>query len=89
MLCAATGQSIKIWDLESKSIVEDLKVDLKAEAEKSEGDGASNKKKVIMNANSGFLYFWAEKPRVILNTWLDLVKAFTVLEFCYSSETGA
>ncbi|GLU18312.1 hypothetical protein SLE2022_346180 [Rubroshorea leprosula] len=43
-LCAATEQSIKIWDLESKSIVEDLKVDLKAEAEKSEGDCASNKK---------------------------------------------
>ncbi|GLT60400.1 hypothetical protein SLA2020_331670 [Shorea laevis] len=40
-------QSIKIWDLESKSIVEELKVDPKAEAEKSEGDGASNKKKVI------------------------------------------
>ena len=30
--CAATEQSIKIWDLESKGIVEDLKVDLKTEA---------------------------------------------------------
>ncbi|XP_010551145.1 PREDICTED: receptor for activated C kinase 1B-like [Tarenaya hassleriana] len=47
-LCAATEQSIKIWDLESKSVVEDLKVDLKAEAEKSDGDtGAANKQKVI------------------------------------------
>ncbi|CAN8292711.1 unnamed protein product [Cochlearia groenlandica] len=48
-LCAATEQGIKIWDLESKSIVEDLKVDLKAEAEKSDGSGgtAATKKKVI------------------------------------------
>ncbi|XWS60897.1 hypothetical protein CRYUN_Cryun07bG0077400 [Craigia yunnanensis] len=46
-LCAATEQSIKIWDLESKSIVEDLKVDLKAEAEKSEVTDNANKKKVI------------------------------------------
>ncbi|KAJ6295137.1 hypothetical protein OIU76_023106 [Salix suchowensis] len=36
-LCAATENSIKIWDLESKLVVDDLKVDLKAEAEKSEG----------------------------------------------------
>ena len=43
-LCAATESSIKIWDLESKTIVEDLKVDLKAEAEKSEG--TATKKKV-------------------------------------------
>nr|POE87072.1 receptor for activated c kinase 1b [Quercus suber] len=35
-LCAATEQSIKIWDLESKSIVEDLKVDLKTEAKKAD-----------------------------------------------------
>ncbi|KAE8736492.1 Guanine nucleotide-binding protein subunit beta-like protein [Hibiscus syriacus] len=46
-LCAATEQSIKIWDLESKSIVEDLKVDLKAEAEKSDVTDNANKKKVI------------------------------------------
>ncbi|KAE8710694.1 Guanine nucleotide-binding protein subunit beta-like protein [Hibiscus syriacus] len=46
-LCAATEQSIKIWDLESKSIVEDLKVDLKAEAEKSDVSDTGNKKKVI------------------------------------------
>ncbi|KAF2317451.1 hypothetical protein GH714_022405 [Hevea brasiliensis] len=48
-LCAATEHSIKIWDLESKSIVEDLKVDLKAEAEKSEGTATatSAKKKNI------------------------------------------
>ncbi len=47
-LCAATEQSIKIWDLESKSIVEDLKVDLKTEA--ADKDDAttinSTKKKV-------------------------------------------
>ncbi|MBA0790176.1 hypothetical protein Gohar_014841 [Gossypium harknessii] len=46
-LCAATEQGIKIWDLESKSIVEDLKVDLKAEAEKSDVTDIGNKKKVI------------------------------------------
>nr|POF23774.1 receptor for activated c kinase 1b [Quercus suber] len=32
----ATEQSIKIWDSESKSIVEDLKVDLQTEAEKAD-----------------------------------------------------
>jgi guanine nucleotide-binding protein subunit beta-2-like 1 protein len=49
-LCAATENSIKIWDLESKLVVDDLKVDLKAEAEKSEGTtgtAASTTKKVI------------------------------------------
>jgi WD40 repeat protein len=49
-LCAATENSIKIWDLESKLVVDDLKVDLKAEAEKSEGTTAtavSTTKKVI------------------------------------------
>ncbi|KAF3585545.1 hypothetical protein F2Q69_00031209, partial [Brassica cretica] len=40
-LCAAIEQGIKIWDLESKSVVEDLKVDLKAEAEKSDGSGTA------------------------------------------------
>ena len=47
-LCAATGNNIKIWDLEGKSIVEDLKVDLKVEAEKSNGTtvaASSSKKK--------------------------------------------
>ncbi|TXG66974.1 hypothetical protein EZV62_008249 [Acer yangbiense] len=48
-LCAATEQSIKIWDLESKSIVEDLKVNLKTEAEKTDTTTASTtaKKKNI------------------------------------------
>ncbi|KAL9291814.1 putative transcription factor WD40-like family [Arabidopsis thaliana] len=47
-LCAATENSIRIWDLESKSVVEDLKVDLKSEAEKNEGGvGTGNQKKVI------------------------------------------
>ncbi|KAJ0463164.1 Guanine nucleotide-binding protein subunit beta-like protein [Helianthus annuus] len=32
-LCAATEGSIKIWDLESKTIVVDLKVDLKQESD--------------------------------------------------------
>ncbi|PIA33509.1 hypothetical protein AQUCO_04100148v1 [Aquilegia coerulea] len=30
-LCAATEQSVKIWDLESKSVVQDLKIDLTTE----------------------------------------------------------
>ncbi|KAI3443306.1 uncharacterized protein J3R85_000237 [Psidium guajava] len=48
-LCAATESSIKIWDLESKSIVEDLRVDLKSEADLTdETTGAmSTNKKVI------------------------------------------
>ncbi|XP_013583254.1 PREDICTED: guanine nucleotide-binding protein subunit beta-like protein [Brassica oleracea var. oleracea] len=46
-LCAAIEQGIKIWDLESKNVVEDLKVDLKAEAEKSDGSGtAATERKV-------------------------------------------
>ncbi|CAF1933197.1 BnaC05g34800D [Brassica napus] len=45
--CATTEQGIKIWDLESKNVVEDLKVDLKAEAEKSDGSGtAATERKV-------------------------------------------
>ncbi|XVE63993.1 hypothetical protein DITRI_Ditri07aG0065200 [Diplodiscus trichospermus] len=55
-LCAATEQSIKIWDLESKSIVEDLKVDLKAEAEKSEVTDNANKKKVIYCTSLNWSY---------------------------------
>lgn len=39
-LCAATQESIKIWDLENKSIVADLRVDLKAEADLSESTQA-------------------------------------------------
>jgi guanine nucleotide-binding protein subunit beta-2-like 1 protein len=48
-LCAATESSIKIWDLESKSIVEDLKVDLKNEADATAGGGGTTttKKKVM------------------------------------------
>ncbi|KAI8014988.1 hypothetical protein LOK49_LG05G00760 [Camellia lanceoleosa] len=39
-LYAATKASIKIWDLESKTIVVDLKVDAKQEAEMNEGGAA-------------------------------------------------
>lgn len=56
-LCAATEQSIKIWDLESKSIVEDLKVDLKTEAEKTDDTHTANKKKVYCFFYSACVYF--------------------------------
>ncbi|XP_031105431.1 guanine nucleotide-binding protein subunit beta-like protein [Ipomoea triloba] len=47
-LCAATEASIKIWDLESKSIVVDLRVDLKQESEMSaEGTTTAAKNKII------------------------------------------
>ncbi|PIN20611.1 hypothetical protein CDL12_06712 [Handroanthus impetiginosus] len=49
-LCAATEASIKIWDLESKSVVVDLRVDLKQESEMAaEGadQTAAGKNKVI------------------------------------------
>ncbi|XP_052176072.1 guanine nucleotide-binding protein subunit beta-like protein [Diospyros lotus] len=49
-LCAATEASIKIWDLESKSIVVDLRVDTKQEAEMAEGGDTQSsgiKNKVI------------------------------------------
>ncbi|KAF5960427.1 hypothetical protein HYC85_001636 [Camellia sinensis] len=39
-LCAGTEASIKIWDLESKTIVVDLKVDAKQEVEMNEGGAA-------------------------------------------------
>ncbi|CAL5405863.1 unnamed protein product [Camellia sinensis] len=50
-LCAATEASIKIWDLESKTIVVDLKVDAKQEAEMNEGGAAVSsgvKNKIIL-----------------------------------------
>ncbi|CAL0331110.1 unnamed protein product [Lupinus luteus] len=50
-LCAATESSIKIWDLESKSIVEDLKVDTKSEAEATSGNGIANNKKDIYSTS--------------------------------------
>ncbi|CAH8380825.1 unnamed protein product [Eruca vesicaria subsp. sativa] len=49
-LCAATENSIRMWDLETKIVLEDLKVDLKAEAEKSDasvGNRNGNKTKEI------------------------------------------
>ena len=49
-LCAATEASIKIWDLESKTVVVDLRVDAKQEAEMNEGGAAQSsgvKNKVI------------------------------------------
>ncbi|GFZ12278.1 transducin/WD40 repeat-like superfamily protein [Actinidia rufa] len=49
-LCAATEASIKIWDLESKTIVVDLRVDAKQEAEMAEGGDTQSsgvKNKVI------------------------------------------
>ncbi|CAH9082779.1 unnamed protein product [Cuscuta europaea] len=46
-LCAATEASIKIWDLESKSIVVDLKVDLKHESDMFSKGPAPAKNKVI------------------------------------------
>lgn len=47
-VCAATENSIRMWDLESKIVVEDLKVDLKAEAGKFDSSvGNGNKTKVL------------------------------------------
>ncbi|CAI9754558.1 unnamed protein product [Fraxinus pennsylvanica] len=47
-LCAATEAGIKIWDLESKSVVMDLKVDLKLESEMgSEDTTQATKNKII------------------------------------------
>ncbi|RAL41490.1 hypothetical protein DM860_010284 [Cuscuta australis] len=47
-LCAATEASIKIWDLESKSIVVDLRVDLKSESDLPKTEGTTpSKTKVI------------------------------------------
>lgn len=64
-LCAATEQSIKIWDLESKSIVEDLKVDLKTEADGTTG-GNTNKKKVFLNMVLVFTLIVSEFLLIIL-----------------------
>ncbi|KAG8387609.1 hypothetical protein BUALT_Bualt02G0039000 [Buddleja alternifolia] len=46
-LCAATEASIKIWDLETKSFIVDLKVDLKQESETATDDGAASKNKIL------------------------------------------
>ncbi|KAJ7975196.1 Guanine nucleotide-binding protein subunit beta-like protein [Quillaja saponaria] len=67
-LCASE-QSIKIWDLESKSIVEDLKVDLKTEAEKADVTTASNatKKKVIYCTSLG----WSADGSTLFSGYTD------------------
>ncbi|CAL5434010.1 unnamed protein product [Camellia sinensis] len=64
-LCAATEASIKIWDLESMTIVVDLKVDAKQEAEMNEGgaamsSGVKNKAKADLWKISGHLDFYKE-----------------------------
>lgn len=46
-LCAATENAIRVWDLESKSVVDELKVDFKNDAENVEGAATSSKKKVF------------------------------------------
>lgn len=51
-LCAATQESIKIWDLENKSIVADLRVDLKAEADLSESTQAPVVKNKVIHCTS-------------------------------------
>ncbi|XP_074316589.1 small ribosomal subunit protein RACK1 [Silene latifolia] len=51
-LCAATESGIKIWDLESKSVVEDLKVDLKTEADHLEGAASTTSKKKLIYCTS-------------------------------------
>ncbi|KAG6403359.1 hypothetical protein SASPL_135576 [Salvia splendens] len=54
-LCAATESVIKIWDLESKSVVADLKVDLKHESELARDDvGQPCKNKVIYCTSLGW-----------------------------------
>ncbi|KAB5531800.1 hypothetical protein DKX38_018470 [Salix brachista] len=90
-LCAATENSIKIWDLESKMVVDDLKVDLKAEAEKSEATTAtavSTTKKVRMvNLLCHRLFFWGTLEMVyqirILDCSETLDSELTVYHECY------
>lgn len=72
-LCAATEQSIKIWDLESKSIVEDLKVDLKTEAEKSEDTTTTAKKK-------GKVYLYTSYfAQTVICIFIDRVSYYLVM----------
>ncbi|THF99458.1 hypothetical protein TEA_018269 [Camellia sinensis var. sinensis] len=75
-LCAATEASIKIWDLESKTIVVDLKVDAKQEAEMNEGGAAvsSGVKNKLMNTYRACLIKW-------INTKADLWKISGHLDF--------
>ncbi|CAL5367428.1 unnamed protein product [Camellia sinensis] len=61
-LCAATEASIKIWDLESKTIVVDLKVDAKQEAEMNEGGAAVSSG---VNPNYGLIIL----PISVLSSW--------------------
>ncbi|KAK7270254.1 hypothetical protein RIF29_23267 [Crotalaria pallida] len=74
-LCAATEQSIKIRDLESKSIVEYLKVDLKTEVDAT-GGGMSNKKKSPRTRNrienDTYKYKYSERENTVVAALLLL-----------------
>lgn len=80
-LCAATENSIKIWDLESKSIVEDLKVDLKTEAEKTEDTHAAtaNKKKVYIYNICNIVWFLF----LYVMCFTDLLLVVVLLNFVF------
>ncbi|XP_021726966.1 guanine nucleotide-binding protein subunit beta-like protein [Chenopodium quinoa] len=68
-LCAATEGGIKIWDLESKSIVEDLKVDLKTEAEHDvEGAGTTASKKKVIYCTS---LSWSADGQTLFSGYTD------------------
>ncbi|KAI8003131.1 hypothetical protein LOK49_LG08G01891 [Camellia lanceoleosa] len=63
-LCAATKASIKIWDLESKTIVVDLKVDAKQEAEMNEGGAA-------VLSGSTLVFLFATSDLLVRSTIVD------------------
>ena len=78
-LCAATEASIKIWDLESKTIVVDLKVDAKQEAEMAEGgDTQSSGVK-----NKVYFYFSSVKCTCVLCCLLCYIYVDKVKATCY------
>ncbi|KAL8150579.1 hypothetical protein V2J09_020387 [Rumex salicifolius] len=80
-LCAATESGIKIWDLESKTVVEELKVDLKAEADLAEGASTGNKTKVIYCTSLS----WSADGSTLFSGYTDgVIRVYSVGHYRYA-----
>ncbi|CAA0832415.1 Receptor for activated C kinase 1B [Striga hermonthica] len=86
-LCAATESSIKIWDLESKSVVVDLKVDLKQESGVISVEGtqtAPGKTKV----NYCTCLNWSADGSTLFSGYTDGVVRLSALEHFFGHGLG-
>lgn len=88
-LCAATEASIKIWDLESKSIVVDLRVDLKQETEMAVvGEQANGTKtSTSSNANKNKIIYctslnWSADGSTLFSGYTDgIIRVWSVMRY--------